>query len=399
MTLGFDLKRAREIIILAAPIVIAMVTQMGINVLDTVFVGKLDPTIATPGQAALGFGLPLLWAFGGSIAAIGIGTQVMTARRFGSGDELAAGSIMTNAVVVALSSSLVMSALAVLLVDDLFRFFTTDQSIIDLGIPYAQIRIIGIISMVTTTAIKGFFDGVGRTRIHMYAALMMNVTNIILNYVFIFGFGPIPSYAVTGAGIASTISTFVGLAMIIGFTFSPITRPYSLYNPKNINGRTMWELIKLSVPSGLAQLFIMSGVLMFLTIISSLDDQAISTTLGALSHYSDSSLTAMVGVHEAMRLSPELARPAMLHDWGSVILHSRPPMFAAGAKVIIDLLSLGFVTTIAFGTATATLVSQSMGRGKFRLAANYGWDSVKLGMYFYGGLGLLVMLFPSPFLD
>ena len=39
---------------------------------------KLDPTIATPGQAALGFGLPLLWAFGGSIAAIG--TSVRSTR-------------------------------------------------------------------------------------------------------------------------------------------------------------------------------------------------------------------------------------------------------------------------------------------------------------------------------
>jgi len=39
------------------------------------------------------------------------------------------------------------------------------------------------------------------------------------------------------------------------------------------------------------------------------------------------------------------------------------------------------------------------GRGKFELAALYGWDSVKLGMYIYGGLGLLVVLFPAPFLD
>mgnify|MGYP002024367010 CR=1 FL=1 len=61
--------------------------------------------------------------------------------------------------------------------------------------------------------------------------------------------------------------------------------------------------------------------------------------------------------------------------------------------------SIGFVTTIAFGTATATLVSQSMGKRNFQLASDYGWDSVKMGMYFYGALGLIVVAFPMQFLD
>ena len=65
-------ERAWKIFALAAPIVIAMLTQTFINVVDTFFVGKLDPSVATPGQAALGFALPLLWIFGGSVSALGV---------------------------------------------------------------------------------------------------------------------------------------------------------------------------------------------------------------------------------------------------------------------------------------------------------------------------------------
>ena len=53
MGLGLDRARARTILAMATPIVVAMFTQTFINVVDTVFVGKLDPSYSIPGQSAL----------------------------------------------------------------------------------------------------------------------------------------------------------------------------------------------------------------------------------------------------------------------------------------------------------------------------------------------------------
>ena len=399
MGLGIDSARASEISKMAAPIVIAMLTQTFINVVDTVFVGKLDPSVSIPGQAALGFSLPLLWAISGSLAAIGVGTQVMTARRVGAQDLPAAGKILHNGLIVSVVSSILMSIAAWFFVPHAFAFLTPNESIVALGVPYARVRIIGALSFVATMALKGFFDGVGHTRVHMYAALVMNGANIVLNYALIFGLGPIPSYQVTGAGIASLISTFIGLALMIAWTAKPEFRAYKIYSPRNASGRTMWELIKLSVPSGVAQIFIMSGVLMFLKIISSLDDQATSATLAQLPYYQGQASGALVELQAGVRQASGLASPLLVSDWAATIIHSRPPVFTTAAKLIIDLMSIAFVSCIAFGTATATLVSQSMGRERFDLASAYGWDSVKLAMYFYGVVGLLVILWPMTFLD
>ena len=399
MTFSVNPARAKRIGVLAAPIVIAMLTQTFINVVDTVFVGKLDPSVSIPGQAALGYSLPLLWAISGSLAAIGVGTQAMTARRYGAQEHGRAGEILLNSIALAVVSSVLMSIAAWFFVPHAFEFLTPNRAVSELGIPYARVRLVGALSFVATMAYKGFFDGIGQTRVHMYAAIIMNAANIVLNYVLIFGAGPVPSYGVTGAGIASLISTFIGLGFMIGWTFRDTYKKYAIYKPSNLSVGTAWELTKLSVPSGLAQIFIMSGVLMFLKIIGSLDEQAIEQALMQASYYKQAGIGALLSTQEAMRGSPSMALHALGTDWHATVIRSRPPVFTTSAKLIIDLLSIGFVTCIAFGTATATMVSQSMGRGRFHDAEAYGWDSVKMGMYFYGLVGLVVIAFPEVFLD
>ncbi|MEL6178996.1 MAG: MATE family efflux transporter, partial [Myxococcota bacterium] len=78
---------------------------------------------------------------------------------------------------------------------------------------------------------------------------------------------------------------------------------------------------------------------------------------------------------------------------------SRPAIYAAAAKVIIDVLSLTFISSLAYGTATATLVSQSLGEERPDKAERYGWESAKLGFYVMAGVGTLFVLFPEGAMD
>lgn len=397
MALGVNLQRAKTILALGAPIVIAMFTQTFINVVDTIFIGKLDPSYATPGQAALGFSLPIMWSLAGFLAAIGIGTQAMTARRAGAKLPEEAGQVLTNSIVVATIGSILFTLLGWVIVPPFFQFLTNNQNVLDLGIPYAQIRILGIFASVLTTSYKGFFDGIGSTRVHMYAALVMNVSNIILNYVFIYGMGPVPAMYVTGAAIASVLATFIGLAMMLIWSLrGKYRKPHRYYRWRTLSPRLMGEIVKLSVPSGAAQLFVMVGVLMFLKIIGILDERAVEATLSTITFYDNPTLLTW---QQELRSFAPWQGTIFVTDWNFVITSSRPPVYTTAAKLVIDLLSIGFVMCIAFGTATATLVSKSMGEKRFDLAEAYGWDSVKLGAYFFGLVGLIIILQPAFFLD
>lgn len=142
---------------MAVPIVIAMLTQTAINILDTVMVSWLEPSYAVAGQSALGFSTPLLWLFGGFLSSISIGTLAIVARRQGAGQFRLAGAALTNAALTAIFSSLLVGMLAYIFVPNMFRILIDNDAVIAFGVPYARFRLLGVLSMVLTAAIKSFF--------------------------------------------------------------------------------------------------------------------------------------------------------------------------------------------------------------------------------------------------
>src|SRR5204862_3417368 len=100
MKLAVDMPLARRILALAWPVVLAMISQTAINQVDHILIGRLPTSDSVPAHSALELALILLWAVGGSLSAISVGTQALTARRFGEGDDDRAGSVMMNALLV-----------------------------------------------------------------------------------------------------------------------------------------------------------------------------------------------------------------------------------------------------------------------------------------------------------
>ncbi len=349
MTFAVDRTLGRRILSLSAPVVIAMLSQTAINQVDEALIGRLPRDIATPGQAAMVPSLILFWMFGGCLAAISVGTQALTARRFGENDHGRAGQVLFNSLVVAAVTSAVASVLGWIVAPYLLRVPVKDAATLRLGVPYLQWRMAGIFSMVTTISYKSWFDGLGRTQVHMGAAIVMNIINFFLNILLIFGKLGFPALGVTGSGIASMISSYIGLFLMIAWSLRPrYVHEYRVYHVSNLSLRQQWELLKLSVPSGLATLFVMSGFGLFFRIVGSLDASA----------------------------------------------HQGPINGAATSNLIV-ILMLCFTGFMAYGTATATLVGQSMGAKDFRLAERYGWEAVKIGVYFTIVIGSIVLLFPD----
>jgi Na+-driven multidrug efflux pump len=232
---------------------------------------------------------------------------------------------------------------------------------------------LGVFSMVTTISYKGFFDGIGKTHVHMVASIIMNVINAFLNVVLIFGYLGFPRMEVVGAAYGSLISTYVGLAIMIIWSFKgDLLKKYRYYRFKNINRRVAYEICRLSIFSGLATVFVMSGFQFFLWVTGRL--------------------------HEGVNLLGHLNFIPLAGPILAGVDLARPDLATSASWVMMSFLMLIFMTSIAFGTATATLVGQSMGARDFDLAERYGWESVKMGMYFFGALGIAMIIWPEVFL-
>jgi len=372
---------------LAYPIAVAMLTQTGINVIDTIMVGHLSPEYSIAGQTAIGISLILLWAIGGTLSTmIAVGTQALSARRYGEGDEHAAGQVVNHAAIFGLVISIVATAIVLLSLEYLFPQIHSNPRVVELGVEYSEYRFYGLVSMVVTIVFKGFFDGIGRTKVHMVAAIVMNCVNIILNYCLIFGVGPFPQMNVAGAGLASLIATYVGLAVMLWFTFVPSTRrKFRLYRRSGYRWSITSSIIKVGVPGGIATLFLMTGFAFFWGIVARLDMNMIASATRELPQYIDMSLAVFASHPEQI----------WTHALKVQVIDANPPIYSAATKVIMDVMSVIAVTCIALGQATATLVSQSMGSGNSTLAERYGWTAAKIGMLIMTFVALIIVMLPE----
>jgi putative MATE family efflux protein len=330
-----DMDRLRRVVWLGSFVMLAMMTQYMVNAADTMMVGRLEGAEATASLAALALAMPLFWAIGGFFSAVSYGTQAMTARRFAEGQRPAAGQVLFNSLVVATFCGLLGTAIGWFLSPNAVAYLAqaSDQQR-ELCTSYLQIRSLGIVGMVMTFSYKAFFDGIGRTHAHLVAALVMNVTNIGLNYLMIYGNDElgIPRMGLDGAAWASSASTFIGLAIMGALSVVPETRKtYRFYRLRNRDPKVMWNVVRLMLPSGSATVILMTGFLLFLKFVGQIDAAA-----GSGNTYS------------------------------------------AATKAVMETMGFCFMPLIAFGTATATAVSQSLGAGKPNLAASYGWDSARL---------------------
>ncbi|MBN2723475.1 MAG: MATE family efflux transporter [Deltaproteobacteria bacterium] len=346
---SFDWILSKEIIFIAAPVVGAMLAQALVNQADSIMVGRLPASDSVPGQSAVGLTVKILWAIGGFLSAIAVGTQAITARRNGEHNPHAAGNVLSSSLTVAVITSGVASVIGFILGPEILRIISgNDPEIMRVGAPFIRIRLLGIFTMVVTTSYKAFFDGLGKTTVHFYASILMNATNILLNYMFIYGKFGAPRWGVHGAATASVLSTVVGLGVMVYFSAKKTNySTYRYYKKSSIRSSVMWSIVKLSLPSGIATFLLMGGFLI------------VDWVVGG------------IGTGE-MRTINQTAN-----------------------QIIITIMMPFLMTCVAFGTATSTLVSRSLGEKDTRKAERYGWESVKI----WGGvmlvLGLLVGIWPE----
>lgn len=354
--LGLETQLLRRIVSLGWPVIIGMLSQTAINTVDLLLVGRLPESVAVPGTAAMFSSIILLWAFGGFLSAISVGTQAITARRFSEGNLDKTGQVLTNAIAVAIVASLLMMLLAEQIVEPIMALLSPSHSVQQIGASYSRIRFIGLISMALMAGYKSFYDGMGRVRIHMTVAICMNIANAILCYLLVFGFS-IGSYTfeplyVDGAAFAAVITSYMGLFVMIAWSLRKGDRQrFKIYRWSNFDWGIAKSVSKLSLWSGLATVVLMAGVGLFSHIVGMIDEQQ---GLDAVN--------------------------------------------SSAASIIIHVMMLVFMTCLAFGTSTATLVSQSIGAKNPDLAERYGWQSVLLAVYIMTIFGMIAYLFPEPIL-
>jgi multidrug resistance protein, MATE family len=342
----------RVVLRLATPTVFAMLAQSAVNEIDIIFLSWLPQPEASNCQAALLPSLILLWMFGGSLSAISVGTQAIAARRFAQGRLVDSGAVLANSLAFAAVASFVFTGIAYLCLPSMLELLIKVPEVRHEATRFLSYRLLGVSSMVMTFSLKAFFDGIGKTYVHMISSIVMNIVNVVLCIALIFGHYGAPRLGIQGAGIAGCVSSWLGLLIMVAWVLLPrYRRDHQPFERRHLSRSLTWDILKLSIPSAIATLAVMTGFALFSMIVSQLDR------------------TAAAGVPVALGTNAEAVN-------------------SAATMLIVGILKLTFTACLAFGTSTATLVSQSLGEGDPGKAERFGWVSVRLGLILFGIVGL-----------
>lgn len=343
-------ERQRRIFQLALPIIGGMVSQNVLNLVDLAMVGSLgDPAVAAIGVGS--FANFLATAF---ITGLSPGVQAMASRRKGEGKLGEAARPLNGALVIAATIGIPASIVLYFLVPALFPILNPDPEVVGNGVPYLQARIVAMTAVGMNFAFRGYWNGVDLSKLYLRTLLFMHASNILLNWVFIFGNLGAPELGAPGAGVASAIATYAGTGFYFVLGYRHARGAGFL---KSLPSRqTLRTVLRLGIPTGFQQLAFAAGY------------NALFWILGHI-------------------------------DYGGVS-HSTADVAAANA--ILNLTLVAILPGLGLGIAAATLVGQALGRKDPDDAYRWGWDVVKVAIVIMGALGLPMLLIPdivlSPFL-
>ena len=324
------------------PVITGMVSQNILNLVDTAMVSRLDSSNAA--LAAVGYGGFALFVAQAIILGLSTGVLAAASRRKGQGRTGETAYFLNAALIIVVLVAPAITGLLIWVIPEIYHWINDDPEVIAFGVPYLQIRAVGIMFVAMNFSFRGYWNAIDMTRLYMFTLILMHSLNILLNYMLIFGHWGAPALGVNGAAIASVIALGFGstLYFVFGLRYA---REFGFLR-KLPPCADVIRLVQVSLPSGIQQVFFSAGYLAMFWIIGK------------------------VGTAEV-----------------------------AAANVLINMMLVALLPGMGLGLAAATLVGQALGRNDVEDAARWGWDVVKVAAVSLTVLGLPMILLPRELLS
>lgn len=194
----------RKVWVLAGPIILSNLSQPLVGAVDTAVVGHL-PGPEAIGAVALGaliFNF-LYWGFG----FLRMGTTGFVARYYGSGDRQGLADTLLRVLLLATALGLATIALGWPIVEFALYLLESSAEVEGLAGDYAGIRIWSAPAVLCVYAFTGILIGLHDTRSAFVLQLLLNITNVLLDLVFVLGF----DWGVRGVALASVLAEYLAL--------------------------------------------------------------------------------------------------------------------------------------------------------------------------------------------
>jgi putative MATE family efflux protein len=333
---AIDEARLQRILAIGVPIIGGMLSQSLINLIDAAMVGRLGEQAL----AAVGIGSYASFIVVSTVMGLASGVQALVARRFGAGDSARMGHTFIAGLLLAVLMGVPLTAFFLTISPWLIPWFNATPNVVEVAIPYFDWRTLAVTFVAINFVFRGFWSGIGESRMYLKVLLLMHLANIGISYVLIFGIGNWAGMGAVGSGIGTAASLALGSLMYAWLTF----RRHSARLPdwRWPSRHELLTLARLALPNSTQQTLFALGTSVMFWIIGQ-----IGTQQQAIGH------------------------------------------------ILISLALVLILPAVGLGIASTSLVGQALGREQQQDAYRWGWEVVRLAMLVMALVGLPLWLFPE----
>lgn len=324
---------------LAVPIILANILQTAYQLIDTFWLGRLGANAV----AAVSISFPLLFLVLSLGSGLTLAGTVLVSQYFGAEDQKKVDFNSSQTISLIFFISLLLSVLSYFSASPLMRLIGAGPEILNDSVEYFQVSSIGFVFLFMFFAFQSLMRGIGNVMLPVYIVLFTVFLNLILDPLFIYGYGPVPGYGVAGAAVASIITQAISAGIGLWILFRGKSGIRIHLDQMRPHLFTLKRIVNLGVPASIEQS---------------------TRALG---------MTFMV---------------VLVTGFGSEVVAA----YGIGARI------LSFIVIPALGLAIATtsLVGQNIGAIKIKRAEKVANLSSQIAFFGLTGMGLLMFFFAEP---
>ncbi len=256
----------RLLINMSWPIILSMLVQALYNVVDSMFVARI-PEIGEAALSALGYAYPMQMLIIGFGVGTAVGVNSLVSRRLGAKRFETANMAAGNGLVLTAITALVFAVIGLTLSGVLFRLFTEDALIQELGTSYLRIVCVFSLGVFMQLCLERIMVAQGKTVIAMAMQLMGAVLNIVLDRVLVLGWRFIPAMGVEGAAIATVAAQLIAMCVSFVILFAGKHEVRVTRKTLRLDRHIVADIYRVGMPSillqtvSVAMMFFMNGIL------------------------------------------------------------------------------------------------------------------------------------------
>lgn len=337
---------AKTLFLFALPSLGVNILQSINNSVNSVWIGKFlgEEALAASANAGLIMFLMFSTLFGFTMA-----TTILIGQNMGRRDIESVRRIMGTATTVFFAAGLLFAAAGWIFAPHMLRLMSTPETVYPLALAYLRVIFLTMPTSFVMVLISSSLRGVGDSVTPFWNTVLNVVLDIILNPVFILGFGPIPAMGIAGSALATIVAGIISLGLLM-------RKVYALDLTIRLRGaeltwlrpdaRFLKPIARMGLPMGLSMI-IMSG-----------------------------SAVVMIGLVNREGVDTTAAFGVMNQLWSYVQMPA-----------------------VAVGGAVSAMVAQNIGANKWERVGRIVWSGIGINLLMSGVLILLMTLFATPLLQ